>query len=159
MVNIAECLRPARCLAVGLRVAAWSGCALLVVVAACAASPTAPTGAELLDYTRTGGFAGVDDHLVIEDDRSAVLTRKAGIAQFVVDQATFARIQADLRSSDFARLSPTYLPVNPCCDQIDHIVRYRGQSVRALDATAPAALKPLLLTLDVLIAATPVRPR
>jgi hypothetical protein len=126
---------------------------LLGAFGGCSAAPTSPSRAEWLDYRRVGGLAGWNDHLTIQENRSAVLTRSTGTFRFTVEQATFSALQRQLGDGDFEHLNATYLPSDPCCDQVDHTVRYREHTVRALDAAVPAALLPVLVTLgDIIVA-------
>jgi hypothetical protein len=135
-----------------LRAAAVLG-ALFAALAGCASTPTTPTPAELVDYTRQGGLLGTDDHLVLNDTGSGTLTRRGVSAAITLDASELSRLREQLAAADFDHLDPAYGPEHACCDQFEHRIRYRSRIVRALDGEAPERLRLVLVTLSELIAA------
>jgi hypothetical protein len=119
------------------------------VVLACGsvATPTT-TSSALVEFTRTGGFAGVNDHLTINTNRQATLTQKSGPSEFVIDQQTYDQLKQQLDQAGFASLKPDY-PAQPgAADLFTYTVVYGGRTVRAQDTAVPASLQPAISTLN-----------
>jgi hypothetical protein len=73
-----------------------------------APTSSAPAPAFPLTVSRTGGFAGFDDKLVIEADGSATLTRRKVATRCTVDPALLATITTSATKVDWSAL-----PVKP----------------------------------------------
>jgi hypothetical protein len=69
---------------------------------------TTPAQAFPLTVSRTGGFAGFDDKLVIQADGSATMTRRQGTTTCRVDPALLATIASSATKVDWSAL-----PVKP----------------------------------------------
>ena len=122
---------------------------LEVVLAAIAlATPAAPSGqlgcipgrpaALLVAYTRSGGFAGINDRLRVYRGGQAELARRAGSPQ--VFRLPCRRVQAlrdALVASRFGSLSTVYTPEPPVADGLIESVSYGGRTVRVLTGADP----------------------
>ena len=125
----------------------------LLLLSLCLAACGSPaTSRPLVDYRRSGGIAGFDDHLVIQADGRAVLTRRGARHEFAVKREVLNDLSALLQEADFSRLRGEYLPASPCCDRFDYTVTYKGHSVHTMDGAVPEALAPVLQVLNQLIA-------
>lgn len=79
----------------------------VMLLAACSAPPS--RGATLLTFTRSGGFAGFDDTLVVARDGGLILTDKMkNVKQASVDPGALAQLDALLHSTEFRALAPSY---------------------------------------------------
>jgi hypothetical protein len=105
----------------------------------------------LIEYHRTGGVAGLDDRLVIDESYKATLTRKTKSYDFVLTRDLGDRLVQQLVQADFARLKVEYIPANTCCDLIEYAITYKGHTVRTMDTAVPAQLQPVLDSLNEII--------
>jgi len=64
----------------------------------------------LIEYRRSGGFAGWDDHLVVEKDGEAVLTRKSERFEFTLNSDTTNRLQTLFERRSFPNFARRTCP-------------------------------------------------
>lgn len=134
--------------------------AVVVIPLACVSAPTpapepvlpATSDAVVLEYQRSGGFAGLDDHLILRADRRMTLRRRAGPSTSVLDQGAYDAIMRDLDQSRPDTWSAG--PPVPCCDRIEHVLTARGRTLRFPGDAVPAAVSALVSRLDRLITST-----
>lgn len=112
---------------------------LLAVVSGCALLPrSGPIG-----YTRSGGFIGYADELVIQPDGSAVLTDRGTETRFEVPPATLVALDQAFAAAGFRDLPGSTIPPGSA-DMIETTFTWRGHTVGFAegipDALAPAAL-------------------
>jgi len=105
----------------------------------------------LVEYRRSGGFAGVDDHLVIQENGQATLTRSAQQYQFVLDRDTMNELETFLDNAEFSKLHGQYLPPRRGSDLFEYVIACRGHTVRTVDTAVPEALQPVLELLNHII--------
>jgi len=98
----------------------------------------------LIEYHRSGGFSGLDDHLVIKETGEATLTRKSERSEFTLNSDTINRLQALFEEAEFSQLRKEYLPSRQCCDLFEYVVTYKGHTVRTMDGAVPPSLQPIL---------------
>jgi len=123
--------------------------AALVVLGGVATAAPART---LLEAERTGGFAGVDDHLVIRVGGAGTYTDREGHTRRLRPAATRAARRV-LRRSDFATLRPSYRPRGVPSDAFVYRIRYRGHTVVYVDGAdgVPVRLRRILEALGALM--------
>jgi hypothetical protein len=63
-----------------------------------------PADDTLLEYRRSGGFVGLDDHLVIHTDGSATLERREGPASVTISEEEFETIEELVEELDWEAL-------------------------------------------------------
>ncbi len=106
----------------------------------------------LIEYHRSGGFIGLDDHLVIKENGEAILTRRRSERyEFTLDGDTLNRLQALFEEAGFSQFREEYRPSHPGADLFEYVVTYRGHTVRALDPAVPLSLRPILEALNQII--------
>jgi hypothetical protein len=128
----------------GCGVADWSRAALLLG----GASRPEPA-AVLVHYVRSGGIAGLEDHLSVTRRGVATVTRRGSPSRtVVVAPERRAALESALERANFPRLRPEYLPRHPIADAFSYAVTYEGKTVRATDTAVPRALEPVLEALD-----------
>jgi hypothetical protein len=142
----------------------WVAAIVLVVLAGCASpdagEPAAPAGGgtapagngNLVDYRRTGGFAGLTDHLVVMRDGRAVLEGKGPRHDARLDEATMRELVATLDQAGFPSLRARYDAPTKGNDLIEHAITYQGHTVMVTDTTVPEPLRPVLAELNRVLA-------
>ncbi len=124
---------------------------LLVLAGWVTGCASATSGYLLVDYRRVGGFAGLDDHLIIETDGKAMLTQRVERFEFSLERDTIARLQALLDEAAFSKLHSEYLPSQSGADFIEYTLTYQGRTVRAVDTAVPEALQLVIAFLNQVI--------
>jgi hypothetical protein len=115
-------------------------------LAACGTSAPPAT----IEYRRTGGIAGLDDHLTIQPGGQATLTRKNAQVSLTVDQATLTQLTSLLDQAGFSQLPAESLAPKGA-DLFTYEITYRGRRVRVQDTTVPAKLQPVIDLLNSII--------
>lgn len=109
----------------------------------------------MIEYHRTGGFAGRDDHLRIRENGEAILVRGAERVAFTLDDRTLRRLQTLFAEAQFTRLGRVSRPPRAGADRLQDVVTYRGHTVRVVDEAVPPELRPILEALDRIVEAPP----
>ena len=129
------------------------------VMVACAAPP-APrddsSAGMVIEYRRSGGFAGWNDYLTIRSDGQCTLERRGGETQrFTLDAETLQKLQALVRESRFFELESRYMPPRSIPDAFHYTVTIRDgerrHTVETMDGAVPPALNDLLTQLNRII--------
>jgi hypothetical protein len=105
----------------------------------------------IIEYQRSGGFLGLDDHLTIAADGTASLARGNQYHKFELDQQTLQLIRQQLEQVEFSKLNLKYIPDNTCCDLIEYTLTYREHTVVTMDTAVPEGLQPILDLLNQII--------
>jgi hypothetical protein len=109
----------------------------------------------LVDYQRSGGFAGFTDHLVIDNEGHSTLQRKNGAFEFNLSAADLQQLRELFQQADFFNLADEYLPDNTGADLFTYIISYgvsgREHTVRTMDTAVPSALMPVIIQLDKIV--------
>jgi hypothetical protein len=112
---------------------------------------TNPSG-QLVDYRRSGGFAGFEDRLTVSRSGVGVHTPRGGVPRVLrVSPAALADLEHALEAADFQSLEPSYLPTTPVADGFTYTITYLGGTIVASDGAVPAALEPVLTGLNRLL--------
>ncbi len=128
-------------------------CGLLILavgmVSGCLGSKTPPllrpsTPAVLVDYYRTGGFAGFNDRLVIFDNGIAVVSGKTVNREIELNQTDITRIVKIFSTSQFTNLEGNYSARHGTVDLIKYSIRYHNKTVNAEDTAIPPSLQPVI---------------
>ena len=104
-----------------------------------------------LDYTRSGGFIGYRDHLVISANGHAVLMRRIAKFEFDLDSASLRQIGDVFQTAGFAAISENSMPRAIPADGIAYVVVYQGHQVRTADTAIPEKIAPVLSLLNGII--------
>lgn len=110
-------------------------------------STSVPSRFEFVDYTVSGGIAGVNDHLKVYPDGRAVYDDGARVVEFTVTPQVVSELRAALEQAGVASLPATVQSV-PGADRFAYRVIYGGRSIRFSDGTVPPSLRPALAILD-----------
>ncbi len=114
----------------------------LVWMAGCMDQPVKNTTPEpgpaiLVDYSRTGGIGGFDDHLVIFENGAAVYSGQRGRGAFIVNPNTLGAIRDSFYSIGFTRMNASYPAPSPGADYFTYTITYHNYTVRAEDTGVP----------------------
>lgn len=108
----------------------------------------------LVDFRRSGGLVGVDDHLTISENGRATFTSKRGTQRnFALSPHKLRRLKAVLKKADFAKLCPNPQPCpmsqqpTPKPDAFQYWITYEGRTVRTQSGDLPAVLQPVIQVL------------
>jgi hypothetical protein len=137
--------------------------AMTVLAAGCAspepagpgapATTTAPTTGGtaamiLVDYRKSGGFAGLEDHLVVTSDGHATVEGKGQTREKQLGPATMRELTAALDQAGLDRPQPRYDPPVKGNDLFEYAITYRGRTVTVSDTAIPPQLRPLITELN-----------
>jgi hypothetical protein len=104
-----------------------------------------------IEYRRSGGFAGLEDHLVIKKSGEAILTRKSERYEFTLDNATVTHLLIPFEDAEFSQLGKESLPSRQGSDLFEYVVTYEGHTVRTMDGAVPPSLQPILEALNQIV--------
>ena len=132
-----------------VRYAAFLLVMALVWMAGCMDQPVKNTTPEpgpaiLVDYSRTGGIGGFDDHLVIFENGAAVYSGQRGRGAFIVNPNTLGAIRDSFYSIGFTRMNASYPAPSPGADYFTYTITYHNYTVRAEDTGVPLVLQPVI---------------
>ena len=112
---------------------------------------TGPLNGTLVDYRRSGGIIGLEDHLIIKKGGAATLTRQSGSYEFTLGDGVISNLNALFEAAEFSKLDRNYAPSREGRDLFSYSVSYGGHTVRAKDGAIPPSLSPILTALDQII--------
>lgn len=126
---------------------------IVVMVLACIAIVTSAvwiTSASniMLSYHRSGGIAGLDDQLVIDDGGHCELQREHTKGEFTLEPNRLKHLIYLLDDADFFSLNDKYLPADTGADFFEYVISYKAEgkehTVYTMDGAVPDALQPIL---------------
>ena len=125
----------------------------LVWIAGCVDQPVKnstpePGPAILVDYYRTGGIGGFDDHLVIFENGAAVYSGQHGRGTFIVNGNTLDNLRDSFYTIGFTRMNASYPAQSPGADYFTYTITYNNYTVMAEDTGVPLALQPAINNLN-----------
>ncbi|MBI5649124.1 MAG: hypothetical protein HZC40_01540 [Chloroflexi bacterium] len=132
-------------------------CAIVALIAGvmigCASTPTpqspAPTGV-LVEYKRTGGIAGFNDHLSINADGKTTLTRRIGNFEFTITPEQIKQIQSVFDLAKFTTLQePASRLLVP--DELSYVITYQGKAYRTSDTRLVNEIQPVMTLLNSIV--------
>jgi len=123
--------------------------AALLVVSGCLGSKTPPVSkppapAVLVDYYRSGGFAGFNDRLVIFDNGVAVISGRNVDYEIELNRSVIDRINGIFNESQFSMLEGNYSARHGSADLIKYTISYHSKTVIAEDTAIPPALQTVI---------------
>ncbi len=134
-----------------------AGVIAALLTAGCISRP--PGGGEkppapdmLVEYRRSGGIAGFDDHMVIFSNGQGIYTRREGSGIFSLSDNELSELTSLLDDADFPALAPDYPAPSPGADYFSYAITYQGKTVTTETGGVPPALAPVIGQLDYLLA-------
>jgi len=119
---------------------------LSILLTACAASPSSP-----IEFTRSGGIAGMNDVLAIDAKGHATLVRRTGKFEFDLTTDEANRLHTALRTAGFASIPENSASKPPVPDEIAYVIVYQNHTVKTADTTIPEKLRPVIVLFNELI--------
>lgn len=111
----------------------------------------ADTEEPLVEFWRTGGFAGMDDHLVILDDGSATLSRKEYTTSFSLPESALADLVTLFEQSGFINCASQYTAPTGSADLFIYQISWEGKTVVVEDTAIPEGLQEIIDVLTSLV--------
>lgn len=110
-----------------------------------------PPPGVLLDYHRTGGIAGFDDHLIVFENREAIISTRQGNGTFVLDSGSLKEISDLMNKAQFTTLNASYPAPSPGADYFSYEITYQGHTVTTEDTGVPDRLVPVIAELNEIV--------
>jgi hypothetical protein len=124
---------------------------LIIILLLFISTSCAGRSASWVDYRRSGGFLGLDDHLVIDENGNASLTRGQKTSEYTLDSQTITNLKSIFSKVSFSELQHSYLPTAKGADLIDYEITYLGYKVHTMDTAVPTQLSPVIDALNQII--------
>lgn len=124
------------------------GCVLVLSAGCTAADTSSPV---VVEYHRTGGFAGFNDTVVVYENGTAEVSRHGDLSTVTLDADDLTRIQAMTASDVFLSLQDEYVPQQQGYDLFSYEVTAGGKTVRAVDGAVPEVLAGIIAEMDGII--------
>lgn len=97
-----------------------------------------------VDYQRTGGFAGVDERIVIFDNGLAVISKRTASTEIMLNQSDLDRITEIFRDAQFSMFQGNYTARRGSADYFRYTISYHSKTVIAEDSAVPPTLQPVI---------------
>ncbi len=140
----------------------WTVVLLVIIVAAlsvsgCLGTKLPPSSAQsppalLLDYHRTGGFAGVDDHLIIFNNGAGVISTRSATREFQLNDSETEQLQRIFQDAGFDTLEAQYLPGPGSADLMTYRIVFQNKTVVTEDTAIPFPLQSVIRELNAIVA-------
>jgi hypothetical protein len=121
---------------------------LVILLSGCMASKKPGI---IIEYDRTGGLIGFNDHLTIDNEGNAILMRKNAQTTFKLDAVALKHLETSLNAANFTMLKKSYSPSQPGNDLIQYSITYNGYTVLMKDTAIPASMQPILDSLNQIV--------
>ena len=141
----------------------WTVVLLVIIIAALSVSgclgtktPVTPVQSPptlLLDYHRTGGFAGIDDHLIIFNNGAGIISTRTANREFQMNESETEQVQQIFRDAGFDSLEEEYLPGPGSADLMRYRIVYENKTVITEDTAIPYPLQSVIRELNAIITA------
>lgn len=114
-------------------------------------TPTVNAQTASIDYIRSGGLIGANDHLSIDPSGHAKLTRRTGNSEFDLTRDELTAILAAFQSVDFVSLTESEMPAGIPIDGFSYTITYQGHTIKTADTAVPKSLEPVLVVLNKIV--------
>ena len=111
-----------------------------------------PATGPLVQFGRQGGFAGVDDRIVVQPDGAYQITRKGGGTRTgTLPAAELTHLRSVLEGAHFRDIPAVNPAPSELRDGFTYHVVYAGHDVQAADGALPDALRDVVGELNTLL--------
>jgi len=110
-------------------------------------------GDVLVEYKRTGGFAGLNDHLIVYGNGAAVVTTKNEENRYALSEKEINDLIALFESSGFNSVNQEDLAMFKVSgnDFFFYSIEFRGHKIEAIEYAFPESVNPVIERLDTLV--------
>jgi hypothetical protein len=112
---------------------------------------SSPPPGILLDYHRTGGIAGFDDHLVVFENGDAIISTRKGSGTFALNPDSLKEIKDLMDKAQFTTLNASYSTSSSGADYFRYEVTYQGHTVTTEDTGVPDRLVPVIREMNEIV--------
>ena len=104
-------------------------------------------------YERYGGLAGTEDKLTIYENRTAIVTTRAGEKTFTITPSEKADLVSLFGSSGFDSVNQGDLPdtLGIEADYFEYVIEFRGHNIEAPELAIPDSIHPVIEALDEMV--------
>jgi hypothetical protein len=120
---------------------------LVVVLTRCDSSSPSSS----IEYQRSGGIVGFDDHLVIDANDHVKLTRRAGQFVFNLGAEGIKKLDDAIRAANLPSIPESSTPKLLVPDELSYRVSYQGRTIKTSDTAMPVQLEPVIAVLNGII--------
>jgi hypothetical protein len=106
-----------------------------------------------IEYQRTGGIAGCNDHLVVDAKGHARLTSRTSHFEYDLKSDEIIRLSDTLRAANLASIPEDSVTKLLVPDELSYRIIYASRTIRTSDTTMPAQLAPVISVLDEIVTA------
>jgi hypothetical protein len=121
----------------------------LLALAGCGGESDAATLRQALSYARTGGIAGVSDHLSVQTDGHAKVTTRRGAKSFTLSKSEQKALSGAVSTADLTHEKVTSGLDVP--DAFNYVLHYGAHKLAFNDANMPKDVKKLVAELNELV--------
>lgn len=104
----------------------------------------------MIAYSRSGGFAGMQDQVTIDESGTVSIRRRDQMRESPLDPEKFRAIKAAFEAAGFSKLEESYTARG--ADLFTYVITYQDRTVTAMDSAVPPSLEPLIGLLNEIIA-------
>ena len=136
---------------------------LVIIVAALSVSgclgtkvpvtPVQSPPALLLDYHRTGGFAGIDDHLIIFNNGAGIISTRSATREFQLNGSETEYLQRIFQNAGFDSLEAQYTSGPGSADLMKYRIMFQNKTVVTEDTAIPFPLQSVIRELNAIVTA------
>ena len=106
----------------------------------------------ILTYHLTGGFLGLNESLVIEQNGRVTITKASHQSEIHLPDEVFTQLIAQLEEAKFTHILNKPLPPDACCDLLEYTITYQGHTIKTMDTAVPPELEPIFNMLNDILA-------
>jgi hypothetical protein len=126
---------------------------IALMCAGCTSEPSVPQKpsnppAVMVDYTRTGGIAGFDDHVVVFENGDVIYSTRDRTGGFSLDADKLHNLEQAFTNAHFTELNSTYPAPVAGADYFYYRIIYRGYTVTTETTGIPDTLIDIINRMD-----------
>jgi hypothetical protein len=104
--------------------------------------------AVMVDYTRTGGIAGVSDHIVVFENGDVIYSTNDHTGGFTLDAEKLHELELAFTNAHFTGLNSSYPAPAAGADYFYYQVTYRGHTINTETTGVPDTLTDIISRMD-----------
>lgn len=125
------------------------GIAVAILLSGCLGVKTPPLSRPVppsifVDYQRSGGFAGVNDRVVIFDNGVTIISNRKASTEITLNSSELERINMVFSGSKFTAFEGNYTSRRGGADLMQYTISYHGTTVHTEDTAIPPGMEPVI---------------